>query len=81
MVATLSFHKIILRLVDGSNKWVARADFLEYGQHGVIDLKDQLQDEGRDANATEDGLTRLSGRPRRGQYSNQWRAADLTKTS
>ena len=58
-MATLSFHKIILRLVDGSNKWVARADFLEYGQHGVIDLKNKLQDEGRDANATEDGLTRL----------------------
>lgn len=59
VVATLSFHKIIRRLVDGSNKWVARADFLEYGQHGVIELKDQLQEEERDANATEDGLTRL----------------------
>lgn len=59
VVANLSFHKIIRRLVDGSNKWVARADFMEYGQDGVIVLKDQLQDEEGDANATEDGLTRL----------------------
>ena len=58
VVATLSFHKIVRRLVDGSNKWVARADFLECGQHGVIKLKDQLQEEERDANATEN-LTRL----------------------
>lgn len=59
LVSTLSSHKIIRRLVDGYNKLVDRADILEYGRNGVIDLKDQLEDEERDADGTVEGLTRL----------------------
>ena len=48
VVSNSSSHKIVRRLVDGHNKWVDRADFLEYGRDGVTELKDRLEDEERD---------------------------------
>jgi hypothetical protein len=49
----------VRRLIDGHNKFVYRADCLEYGHDGVIELKDRLEDEERDADGTKEGVARL----------------------
>lgn len=50
---------MIRRLVDGHNRWVDRADLMEYGRDGVTELKNRLEDEERDADGTEKGVARL----------------------